>query len=573
MFRFLFILLFSLSSQTAFAQTIEEDFSFNTFSSSIWKGDTLSWKTTGAGIQSTNNIVNASFVITTPIQNLPQMEWFAELELRFSTSSANYVDWWLNASENDISKANGYFVRIGGTDDEISLFYKNPQGTITKVIDGINGRSQYSSSKNRLQLKLTLVNNVFQLSSKQEANTWVNEGNYAANNVNTGVIMAWFVKQSTASFFGKHSIITCTAKEYVADTKPAFVQSYYFIDNKHIVLKYSEPVNASSTQFKFNKTNVLSVQTNQDSCIIHIDNNSLDDFEDTLLINNLSDLSGNDTSFKIKLLNHFIKQGDILFNEILSDPITGGYDYIELYNNSQYPIEINKLKIQNSKNEFLRLDSSLVLQSNQFVCLTENSDWVKLNYAKAVNIVQVKALPSMNNDEGTLFIKFGDMMIDSLTYSSSMHNAALDKTESYALEKVEKHKLSFQTNWLSAASHYKGTPGFENSQSLNLQQNTGISLSNNVVSPNNDARHDFVNINISGDYQGAQCRINIYSLSGIVKNKLVTNTILGTDNSFIWDGSDENNELLPQGNYIILTEIVKPNAEVIQQKLVVGVWY
>lgn len=358
MLRFFIILLFSLSWQFAFAQTIEEDFSFNIFSSSIWKGDTLSWKPTGAGIQSTNNNVNVSFVITTPMQNLPQMEWFSELELRLSTSSANYLDWWLNASENDISKANGYFVRIGGTDDEISLFYKNPQGTITKVIDGINGRSQYSSSKNRLQLKLTLVNNVFQLSSKQEANSWVNEGNYATNNVSPGVCMAWFVKQSTASFFGKHSIITCTAKEYVPDTKPPFLQSYYFIDNKYVVLKFSEAFNASLIQVKFNKNTVLSQISNQDSILLEIDNDLLLDFEDTLLINNLTDLSGNDTTFKWKIVNHFIQQGDILFNEILTDPVTGGFDYIELYNNSQYAIELNKLLLQNAKNEKLSLEST-----------------------------------------------------------------------------------------------------------------------------------------------------------------------------------------------------------------------
>lgn len=205
--------------------------------------------------------------------------------------------------------------------------------------------------------------------------------------------------------------------------------------------------------------------------------------------------------------------------------------------------------------------------------MTENADWVKLNFAKNDNVVNVKSLPSMNNDEGTIFLKSGTILLDSLTYSSSMHNSSLTKTESYALEKVEKYKLSFQTNWLSAASQYKGTPGCENSQSLSLIQNTGISLSNNIVSPNNDARNDFVNINISGNYQGAQCRIAIFSLSGIVKKILVSNTILGADNSFIWDGSDDNNELLPQGNYIVLIEIVKPNAEVIQQKLVLGVWY
>jgi hypothetical protein len=41
--------------------------------------------------------------------------------------------------------ANGYFVRIGGTPDEISL-YRDDAGVAVKIIDGTDGRAQVNSS-------------------------------------------------------------------------------------------------------------------------------------------------------------------------------------------------------------------------------------------------------------------------------------------------------------------------------------------------------------------------------------------------------------------------------------------
>ncbi len=54
--------------------------------------------------------------------------------LDFSPSSSNYVELLIAQDQDE----NGYFIRIGGSDDEVSLF-KSPNGQPSKIIDGLDG--------------------------------------------------------------------------------------------------------------------------------------------------------------------------------------------------------------------------------------------------------------------------------------------------------------------------------------------------------------------------------------------------------------------------------------------------
>ncbi|MEO6584256.1 MAG: hypothetical protein ABIO05_08015, partial [Ferruginibacter sp.] len=78
-------------------------------------------------LQSNNTIANSTFYISTPstLATVAQWEFFSQLT--FNPSGANYADVFLNASGSDLSATatNGYFVRLGNTDDEISLWRKD----------------------------------------------------------------------------------------------------------------------------------------------------------------------------------------------------------------------------------------------------------------------------------------------------------------------------------------------------------------------------------------------------------------------------------------------------------------
>ncbi|HUZ61589.1 MAG TPA: hypothetical protein VMU83_22625 [Hanamia sp.] len=106
-------------------------------------------------LQSNDTIANSSFYLVTAnsLATLAQSEFW--IKINFNPSSANYIDVFLTSSSSDLSASSnqGYFIRIGNTDDEISLYRKDLNGAITKIIDGENGILNHSS--NVMKIKVT----------------------------------------------------------------------------------------------------------------------------------------------------------------------------------------------------------------------------------------------------------------------------------------------------------------------------------------------------------------------------------------------------------------------------------
>src|SRR5882757_498686 len=122
---------------------LNENFNDGNFTvNPAWVGGTGDWLVNPAfQLQSNNTIANSSYHLSTASILATMAQWEFYSQLTFNPSSANYVDVYLTASASDITQVStsGYFVRIGSTDDDICLYRKDAPGTITKLIDGING--------------------------------------------------------------------------------------------------------------------------------------------------------------------------------------------------------------------------------------------------------------------------------------------------------------------------------------------------------------------------------------------------------------------------------------------------
>lgn len=66
--------------------------------------------------------------------------WEFSVKLKFNPSSSNFVQVYVTSDQQDLAGSlNGYFVKIGDTPDEVSL-YRQTGTTRTKIIDGLDGR-------------------------------------------------------------------------------------------------------------------------------------------------------------------------------------------------------------------------------------------------------------------------------------------------------------------------------------------------------------------------------------------------------------------------------------------------
>lgn len=263
-----------------------------------------------------------------------------------------------------------------------------------------------------------------------------------------------------------------------------------------------------------------------------------------------------------------IMPGDIVINEILFNPVKDGYDYVELYNRSNTPINIGELLIANrnpadeiASVKNISRDSLIITPAGYFI-ITANQKWLKQHYIvpDSALIIQLSSLPSLPDDDGCVLLlrKSDSVIIDELKYDKKWHSRLIADPEGVALERLHYAlPTGDKNNWTSASSSSGwGTPGYVNSQFKNDEMGyAGISVSPEIFSPDNDGQSDFAVISIKAEDQGKIANGVIFNAMGRSVRYLLRNEILGINNRFIWDGYDDRDQLLPSGIYILVTQI------------------
>lgn len=299
----------------------------------------------------------------------------------------------------------------------------------------------------------------------------------------------------------------------------------------------------------------------------------------TVTVNGLTDCSGNviDSNNTAQFaIPGVIVAGNVLINELLFNPASGGYDYLEIYNNSNHIIDLAQLLVATTDDydslvsiETITAESRLLFPE-QYMVLTENPDWVKQNYVTLNSDWFIHMdLPGFNDDEGTaVLVNVNGIRIDQLQYDASWQFPLIDDVEGVALERIN---FNVQTqdslNWHSAASTAGfGTPTYKNSQFSAPASGDEITISLESFSPDQDGYHDVLNISYSFDQAGYTANIRIFDEQGRQVTDLVRNALLSQEGTFTWDGITDKNEKAPIGIYIVYTELFKLDGTVKQYR-------
>jgi len=258
---------------------------------------------------------------------------------------------------------------------------------------------------------------------------------------------------------------------------------------------------------------------------------------------------------------------DIVINEILFNPRSNGTDYVEIYNRSNKIIDLKQTYIANrssagviSNIKQLSADNYLFFPQD-FMVITEDPAIVKRDFItqNMDAFVTVASMPSFNDDEGDVIILNAQGNItDELNYDEKWHFKLIDNREAVALERIDYNApTQNQDNWHSAASSVGyGTPTYKNSQyRIDLQVQGEITVTPEIVSPDNDGMDDFATIDYSFPSTGYVANISIFDANGRVVRYLQRNALCGIKGNFRWDGLGEKFQKLPVGIYIIFTEV------------------
>jgi hypothetical protein len=260
-------------------------------------------------------------------------------------------------------------------------------------------------------------------------------------------------------------------------------------------------------------------------------------------------------------------KGDIVFNEIMFNPLPGDADYIELFNTSSKIIDASDLSIV-SVNEYGVYSSPVslsdinrcILPGSYYAVSTIKESIIK-RYFSAIkdNIFQISQLPSMPDDKGRLLIFNRQLeQIDEVSYNENMHYSLLSGFEGISLEKVRPSVPSSDPeNWHSAseASGW-GTPGAPNSiYSEKPSSDDRIIYSSTKITPDNDGYEDLLVIDFRLKENSNVVSITIFDETGGFVRKLAENLFAGSSATVTWDGTAENGSLVNPGIYIVLITV------------------
>ena len=172
--------------------------------------------------------------------------------------------------------------------------------------------------------------------------------------------------------------------------------------------------------------------------------------------------------------------------------------------------------------------------------------------------LKIKVLPSFPNDKGNvILLNEQGNIIDEVAYSDKWHFPLIHNTEGVSLERIDYNAPSVQSNFHSAATSVGyGTPGYKNSQYKLREEFRGdITVTPTIFSPDNDGNEDFATISYHFPSPGFVTNITIFDASGRPVRYLEKNSLSGTSGYYRWDGLDDKSRKLPQGIYIIYTEV------------------
>jgi hypothetical protein len=280
----------------------------------------------------------------------------------------------------------------------------------------------------------------------------------------------------------------------------------------------------------------------------------------------LKDFAGNTIQKKNQLfgLPERPSKGEVLFNEIMFNPLPGDPDYIELYNCSDKVIDASRLLLV-SVNDETSDTSELYQASNEPRCIMPESYYAITSDRNRVIerfpendqdfLFEINDLPGMPDDKGHLLLLSRELaIIDEVNYDDKMHYTLLSGHEGIALEKILSCTSSKDAlSWHSASQNSGwGTPGKVNSITDSEPESVDlISLSTARITPDDDGNDDMLTIGMNLSGNGNVISVMVYDETGNLVKKLVSGMLCGPESAFVWDATADDGSPVRSGIYVI----------------------
>ncbi|MGC9331489.1 MAG: lamin tail domain-containing protein, partial [Bacteroidales bacterium] len=366
-----------------------DDFSDGDFTSNPeWTGETSKFQVSAANeLQLYDASESGTAYLVTQSLAINNASWEFLVRFDFNPSSTSYVNVYLVSDQTVLdNNLNGYFVRVGNTEDEISL-YRQDGDNKTEIIDGTNDRIDMTSVNVRVKVTRDDSGNWTLQSDTLGGTNYFTEGStFDDTHIMSyyfGVECIYYYTRWDKIFFDDFVV---TGDPYNDTVKPE-LNSLDVVDNTHLRLNFSEPMESTSTLNTSNYT--------VNNGIENPSNASFDGGDATKVLLEFATAFDNYTAYNLSYQNCedlfgnvieagsmefsyvVIQQYDIVINEIMADPspVVGlpEAEYLEIYNTLDVAVNLSgfQLMIGSSTYEFAAVN--LPADAEMIVCKSSDS--------------------------------------------------------------------------------------------------------------------------------------------------------------------------------------------------------
>ncbi len=477
---------------------VYEDFSDGNFTENpIWNGTTENFIVNSDSVLQLNISEADTSYLSTNSTAIKNAEWYADIQINYNPSSSNYSLFVLTASNLDLLTSTGYFVKVGNTADEISL-YRNDSTKQVEIIDGLDDRVDMKPVN--VSIKVTCDSTgLWSLYSKLSTETdYILEGTVVDKTYMTSAYAGVLCKNSSTQG-----------------------QSYFFDNIRIKGEKYDFIPSGSNISDTISK---LETVEQGDLVINEILFNTSDVTEEFLEIYNKSE-----KLLSLSNLGYTTRRTDGTLNSVKKLPenaVIEPHAYLALCETPSV--------------------DSLYYGSIDGSKFTAMSSWQSMNNDGATIVI-------CTHSKDTIF--------DELTYSPDWHHVLIKNEKDVSLERINPDlPTQSADSWHSASSDaFYATPGYENSQYRDLSEvqesSKSFWLENESFTPNNDGNNDVLLLKYKLPESGWMANITIFDVSGQIISRLYKSYLLAADGTLVWDGKADRGKLANIGIYVLYVEL------------------
>ncbi|NML67161.1 lamin tail domain-containing protein [Hymenobacter sp. RP-2-7] len=471
----LLLCLLSLGARAQLSETFADgDFTRNP----TWTGDASGFVVAGQVLQSNGPATTGTQLqLATPCQASTGTTWEFWVNLKLATSAGNLADVWLMASQADLRSpaTKGYFVRLGGTDDEVSLFRKDSARTAAVVIDGQNG-TLASSTNNLVRVRVTRTlggqwklerdltgGRTFVAEAAQPIDQTYQRSAYF------GVSLLYSAANSKKFFFDDF---------LVTDATPPLLLRATALDARTVDVVFNEALEAAGAaqparyQLAAGAVPLAAQPSALNPAVVRLTFGQDLGARNVLQVNGVADLFGNVAAGPLTASFGGVpvapRVGELLITEILADetPVVGlpASEFVEIFNNTATKtLSLKGVRLLKPGSPAAQLPDTARLLPGQYavVCATTRA----AQFAPYGKVYGVSNFPALSNGGDQLVLRgLGGTTLFEVSYSDDWYGDTRKKAGGWTLEMVDPaNYCGGASNWRASQDPSGGTPGRRNS--------------------------------------------------------------------------------------------------------------